>query len=206
MKMKVCKQLNYRSALARYGYDYSERLVLDGQARGRNWSLVERTWHRDAKWHGGKFQYYLRVDLSEYYDNYDKLFYKTSSDDLAAMLMFSLPTIGLVRFGVHNQSPGLWENGFNPNIWLDGRIQTYSDEASRLRAVVSTGFDLEDPRFFLSVANEAIYKAGGFISRLAGLGPAGTPYVHWWGNEEPPPPREPKPLEGYGIIEAEENP
>lgn len=204
--MIVCKQLNYRSAVARYGLDYSEKLVLDGQVRGRNWSLVERTWRRDAKWHGGKFQYYLRVDLSEYYDNYDKLFYKTSSDDMAAMLTFSLPVIGLVRFGVHNQSPGLWENGFNPNIWLDGRIQAYADEADKLRAVVSTGFDPEDPRFFLSVANETVGKAGEFIGRLAEPGPAGTPYVHWWGTEEPPPPRKPKPLEGYGIIEMEDNP
>ena len=204
--MIVCRQLNYCSAVARYGLDYSEKLVLDGQVRRRNWSLVERTWHRDAKWHGGKFQYYLRVDLSEYYDNYDKLLYKTSSGDIAAMLTFSLPVIGLVRFGVHNQSPGLWENGFNPNIWLDGRIQTYADEESRLRAVVSTGFDPENPRFFLSVANETVGKAGEFIDRLAELGPAGTPYVHWWGNEEPPPRRKPKPLEGYGIIEMEENP
>lgn len=206
MKMKVCKQLNYRSAAARYGLDYSEKLIFDGQVRGRNWSLVERTWHRDAKWHGGKFQYYLRVDLSEYYNNYDRLIHTKTYDELAPLLAVSLPVIGLVRFGVHNQSPGLWENGFNPNIWLDGRIQTYADEESRLRAVVSTGFDPEDPRFFLAVANEVIDQTRPFVDELAAIGPAGTPYVHWWGNEEPPPPREPKPLEGYGIIEAEESP
>jgi len=188
--MTVCRQLNYLSALAKYG-DYSERLVLDGEIGGRNWSLVERTWHRDAKWRGGKFQYFLRIDLSEYCDNYFKLFHEMPSDDRAAMLAFRLPAIGLVRFSVLNQSPGIWENGFNPNLWLEARIQTYSDEVSKLRAVVSTGFDPEDPRFFLSVADEAISKAGEFIGRLAELGPAGTPYVYWWGTEEPPPPRKP---------------
>lgn len=188
--MTVCKQLNYRSLLSNYG-DYSDKLVLDGECEGRNWSLVERTWHRDAEWRGGKFQYFIRIDLSEYYENYDRLFYGTKYEERAAMLAANLPNVGLVHFGVHNQSPGLWENGFNPNLWLDGRIQTHRDEESKLRAIISTGFDPEDPKFFLSIAKIAIDKTKPFVDKLAALGPAGTPYKHWWGDETPPPPRKP---------------
>lgn len=194
--MTICRQLNYLRTACRYSNDYKERLVADGELGGRNWSYIERTWLRDVRWRGGKTHYILRVDVSEHAENYRKLIYDSgwTHDMIAAMLQVPLPGDAFpkaARFHVSNQSPGLWENGFNPNYWLEAELGAYRDEEDRLRRIVETGLDLGDSAYLAQAVPAVVENITPFIEVLAAQGRTLTPYHYWWGVEEPPPPRKP---------------
>lgn len=191
--MTVCKQLNYkRRKSGSYG-DYSEELLADGEVNGRNWSFIERIWKRDCSFRGGKYHYILRIDISEYNESYHKLIYSKgySFNDMRAMLMSCPSGCDPLYFHVDNQSPGLWENGFNPNYWLETEIGAYASEKDRLMKVIETGRDMRDMNDIGLVVQDSISNLAPFFDLLKKTAPAGVPYHHWWGVEEPPPPRKP---------------
>ena len=191
--MTVCKQLNYRHKKnGVYGL-YSEELLTDGEIDGRNWSLIERTYLRDTRWYGGKYQYILRIDISEYQAGYDKIVYKSdfSADKLYAMLTACPRGCDMLRFAIHNQSPGIWENGFNPNYWLEAKIGSYADEAEHLRKIVENGQDMRDMHDIGLVVQDVLDEIKPAMKILEAAAPCGIPYHYWWGIEEPPPPRKP---------------
>lgn len=178
--------MNYlRSKVNRY--DYIEYLVFDGEVEGRNWSLVKRVYVDEVDgWYIDKFHYFLRIDMSEYSESYNRLFQSVDSKSRAGLMSIDFPGFKRIQFWMNNQSPGLWENGFNPNIWLEGEIKAYADEADVIRDIAQTGIDPENPRFALSMAENAVNRIRPLIEVLARLHPAGTPYVHWWGVEDQP--------------------
>lgn len=97
----------------------------------------------------------------------------------------------LLRFSVNNQSPGLWENGFNPNYWLEAEVGAYADAEDRLRKIIETGRDMRNMNDIGLVVEDSLNEVEPFIKKLAGAAPAEIPYHYWWGVEEPPPPRKP---------------
>lgn len=191
--MTVCKQLNYlHRKTGSYG-NYSEELLADGEVGGRNWSLIERTWLRDISWHGGKYHYILRIDISEYQKGYHSLVYdkKVTFNEVHSLLAAHPRGCDLLRFSVSNQSPGIWENGFNPNYWLEAEIGAYADAEDRLQKIVETGRDMRDMNDIGLVVEDSLNELKPFIEKLAEAAPAEVPYHHWWGVEVPPPPRKP---------------
>lgn len=191
--MTVCKQLNYLYwKSGNYG-DYSEELLADGEIYGRNWSFIERVWIRDVEYHGGKYHYILRIDISEYSESYRKLIYSDGCkyEDLRTMLTVRHRGCDTLRFHVENRSPGLWENGFNPNYWLETRIGSYKNEEDYLRKVVESGRDLRDMADIGFIVQDVFDGTTAFFDLLKAAAPAGTPYHYWWGEETPPPPRKP---------------
>lgn len=191
--MTVCRQLNYRSKKnGVYGL-YSEELLVDGEIDGRNWSLIERTYLRDVRWHGGKYHYILRIDVSEYQKGYQNLIYdkKAAFNDMHGLLVAHPRGYDLLRFSVNNQSPGLWENGFNPNYWLEAEVGAYADAEDRLRKIIETGRDMRNMNDIGLVVEDSLNEVKPFIKKLAGAAPAEIPYHYWWGDETPPPPRKP---------------
>ena len=191
--MTVCKQLNYKiRKTGNYG-DYSEELLADGEVGGRNWSLVERVYTRDAKFRGGKYHYFLRIDISEYNEGYHKLIYSNryKFSDLEALLVTKPRGCDVLHFQVWNQSPGIWENGFNPNYWLNAEIGSYKDDEERFRKVVETGCDLRDVNSIGLIVLDVLDEIKPFFDKLEAAAPVGVPYHYWWGDETPPPPRKP---------------
>jgi len=190
--MTVCRQFNYIRKNSVCG-DFSEELVADGEVYGRNWSLVERVWKRDAKWHRGKFHYQLRIDISEYNESYHKLIYSehVKFDDICAMTIAKPRGCDVLHFSICNQSPGIWENGFNPNYWLSSEIGSYKDDEERLLKIVETGRDLRDVKDIGLVVQDVLDETRPFFDLLENTAPPGTPYHYWWGIEKPPPPRKP---------------
>ena len=191
--MTVCKQLNYLRRKSGVSGDYSEELLADGEIDGRNWSFLERVWQRDCSWHGGKYHYILRIDISEYKEGYDKLSYSKdfSYSDLKALLGNVPENRTMTFFSVRNQSPGLWENGFNPNYWLEAELGAYADNEDRLQKIIETGHDMRDAAGIELVVKDSLDRLGPFLRKLKETMPAGIPYHYWWGVETPPPPRKP---------------
>lgn len=191
--MTVCKQLNYfYRKTSSYG-EYSEELLADGEVCGRNWSFIERTWKRDISFRGGKYHYILRIDISEYAEAYNKVIYKPGFDynKFYASLAVTPRGCNLLRFAVHNQSPGLWENGFNPNYWLEAEMYSYKNEEERLRKVIETGVDMRDVGDIGLIVQDVLDKVKPVLDMFRDAAPAGIPYKYWWGEETPPPPRKP---------------
>lgn len=190
--MTVCKQLNYLHRKSGVYGDYSEELLADGEVCGRNWSFIEREWKRGISFRGGKYNYILRIDISEYREAYNKI-YKSRLDYNAfyASLAVTPRGYGPLRFAVSNQSPGIWENGFNPNYWLEAKLRSYKDEEERLRKVVETGIDARDIDGIGLIVQDVLNRIKPALDMLKCAAPAGIPYKHWWGDETPPPPRKP---------------
>lgn len=191
--MTVCKQLNYLYRKSGSYGDYSEELLADGEVCGRNWSFIEHIWKRNIGFRGGKYHYILRIDISEYKEAYNKIICKPNSDynDFYASLAVTPRGCSPLRFTVHNQSPGLWENGFNPNYWLEAEIYSYKNEEERLRKVIETGVDMRDINDIGLIVRDVLDRIRPTLDMLRDAAPAGIPYHHWWGVEEPPPPRKP---------------
>ena len=191
--MIVCKQLNYRRRKTGSYGDYSEELLADGEVGGRNWSLIERTWLRDCRWRDGKYHYILRIDISEYQEGYSNLIYKKgyTFDDMRKSLIAHPKGCDMLRFSVNNQSPGLWENGFNPNYWLEAEIGKYADASDRMQKIIESGRDLRDMNDIGLIVEDSLNELTPFMEKIRDAAPAGIPYHHWWGIEEPPPPRKP---------------
>lgn len=191
--MTVCKQLNYLYRKSGSYGDYSEELLADGEVCGRNWSLIERTWKRDISFRGGKYHYILRIDISEYKEAYNKIICKPkfNYNDFYASLVVTPRGCSSLRFAVHNQSPGLWENGFNPNYWLEAEMGSYMNDEERLRKVVETGIDMHDINDIGLIVRDVLDRIRPTLDMLKDAAPVGIPYKHWWGDETPPPPRKP---------------
>ena len=191
--MTVCKQLNYLYRKSGSYGDYSEELLADGEVYGRNWSFIERTWKRDISFRGGKYHYILRIDISEYEEGYRKVIHtpKFNFNDFYASLTMIPKGCNMLRFAVHNQSPGLWENGFNPNYWLEAEMGSYMNDEERLRKVVETGIDMHDINDIGLIVLDVLDHIKPTLDMLKDAAPAGIPYKHWWGDETPPPPRKP---------------
>lgn len=191
--MTVCKQLNYLYRKSGNYGDYSEELLADGEVYGRNWSLIERTWKRDISYRGGKYHYIIRIDISEYEEGYRKVIYKSGFriDDFYASLTMIPKGYNMLRFTVHNRSPGLWENGFNPNYWLEAEMGSYMSDEERLRKVVETGIDMRDVSDIGLIVRDVLDQLKPTLDMLRDAAPVGIPYKHWWGDETPPPPRKP---------------
>lgn len=191
--MTVCRQLNYlRQKTGSYG-DYSEELLADGEIDGRNWSLIERVWLRDIPWHKGKYHYILRIDISEYQHGYNALIYRCgfTVNDIHSLLIAHPDGCDILRFFVNNRSPGLWENGFNPNYWLETEIGKYADAADRLQKIVETGRDMRNMDDIGAIVEDSLKELAPFIGKLKDAAPPGIPYHYWWGTEAPPPQRKP---------------
>lgn len=192
--MTVCKQLNYLYRKSGVYGDYSEELLADGEFYGRNWSLIERTWKRDISYRGGKYHYILRIDISEYAEAYEKVIYKPgfNYNKFYASLAVMPRGCNLLRFAVHNRSPGLWENGFNPNHWLEAEMGSYMNDEERFRKVIETGVDMRDINDIGLIVQDVLDKVKPVLDMFKDAAPAGIPYKYWWGEETPPPPRKPQ--------------
>lgn len=186
----ACKQLNYRYREITWGR-FLETLIADGQLDGRNWSIVKvQAEEHDIKAIRRHISYHLRVDVSEYTEAI-KAFSHTLA--LRSKLAINYRDRG-VQFAINNCSPGIWENGFNPNYWLSLELGSCSDEESHILEVLKTGFDVESMTSdqILDLVGDLVEQVKPAIKMLKSFCKPGTPYRYWYGYEPPPPPREPQ--------------
>ena len=198
-----CRQLNYRRRKSQHGNYYIEELVADGRDEaGRNWSLTRKCWlestHRSH--YVPRVSYSLKVDVSEFVEGYHSLWYNRPGKFfrneieslLAVKLHYGEADAQLVQFTVMNQSPGIWENGFNPNYWLEAEIAAFKDEKDQLEWEMRHWVDLTDLKMAGMMAKGCMKELGPGIEAFRAAGKAGVPYHHWWGIEKrPEKPREP---------------
>jgi hypothetical protein len=190
--MIICKQLNYLRKNSTI-YDSTEELLVDGEINGRNFSFIEKTYLKDQKYYGGKYQYILRIDISEFRESYKKLIYSDeyTHKQFSELLAIDHISYKKLNFYVRNQSPGIWENGFNPNYWLESKIGVYYDEIDRLKKIIETGYDIRDIDYLKLIIKDIFNKLDPVIKIFQNMAPADIPYNYWWGTEVPPPPRKP---------------
>jgi hypothetical protein len=190
--MIICKQLNYLRKKRTF-QDCTEELLVDGEINGRNFSFIEKTYLKDEKYYGGKYQYVLRIDISEFQESYKKLIYSDgyTFNKLSELLTIKPINYKKLNFHISNQSPNIWENGFNPNYWLESKIGIYYDEIDRLKTIIETGYDMRDINYIKMIVKNIFNELDPIIKTFQNAAPSGIPYNYWWGTEVPPPPRKP---------------
>lgn len=189
--MTVCKQLNYLRDSCRYGGGYFERLVLDGEYEGRNWSVIETEYVEEITWHRGRYHYSLRVDASEFYRGYGEgINCGMTYESLQDYLVLDFGPYGKKRAGCCNQSPGLWENGFNPNFWIDAEFVSYMDSADKIRKI-ALGEPSPLAADWASIVPKIVDGLKPMFSAFESFAPKSVPYDCCWGAEKRPSPRKP---------------